>query len=466
MTASVASPTKNSPPAKRSKLAVFASVKLTVTLLVLIAATVLVGAWCPQESQVGFQKVIEMFGEQTAVKLSEFGITDIFHSIWFLVLIGLLTVNMVACSVQRVFPKVRTLKQPMALLTNREISKLPVGREISLPGSCESGLQRLSETLKKKGYKVVESGLSLSAEWGKFGRLAPTITHIGLLSLLAGVTITSWTGFSGFKPTALGSAMSFGSSEHSKLWIGKLPEWKVRVDGTRREDYPTGEPKQWYSDLTVVDSQGHELKKQQISVNNPLSYDGVDIYQSSWGLDQIVLQFNGHERRLDLRQMGKVYAAFLPLEEGMILIFSVRNQTQPVKVFAKTPQWDAPRLLTEIPLGKSVRLGSVNLQYSQLIPITGLQYKSDPGYGVTLVAFCFIMAGVMLAAVPHRQVWAHVRNADNDFEPSGESACLPEKLCILSVGGRSVKAKTTFEKSLHAMINRLEQESALTGVNA
>jgi cytochrome c biogenesis protein len=464
MTTSVAAPAKSDPPIRRNKLAILASVKLTVLLLTLIAATILIGAWCPQESAVGFQKVVDMFGEKNALELSRYGITDIFHSVWFLMLIGLLTANMVACSVQRVFPKARLFRQPMMFFTDREISKLPVQREIRVPLASEVASQKLEQSLRKCGYVIKKKDSSITAEWGKIGKLAATITHIGLLSLLVGVSITSWTGFSGFEPTPLHGSMSFASSEHSKLWVGKLPTWSVRVDATRREDYPTGEPKQWYSDLAVVDSNGRELKKQQISVNNPLSYDGVDIYQSSWGLDQLVLGFNGHERHLDLRQMGKVYAAFLPLDEATILIFSVRDQVKPLRVFGKTPQWESPRLLTEIPLGQSVKLGTVNLTYKELIPITGLQYKSDPGFGVVIVAFCFIMAGVLLAAIPHRQVWAHARIIDEENESNSSAG--GQKFCILSVGGRSVKAKTAFEKSVNKILNALENELVPVGDKA
>lgn len=451
-------PVKSASSSGRSQLAVLASVKLTVTLLTLIAATVLIGAWCPQESAVGFQKVIDMFGEKNALQLSRYGITDIFHSAWFLILIGMLTVNMIACSMQRVFPKVRLLKQPFSFFTGKEIAKLPFNMELTLPGTPDLALANLERSLRRHGYTVRRQADSLAGDWGKFARLAATVTHIGLLTLLAGVTITSWTGFSGFKPIPLHATMSFASSEHSKLWIGKLPDWKVYVDGTRREDYPTGEPKQWYSNLVVIDAGGREVKRQEISVNNPLSYAGVDIYQSSWGLDKVVVSFNGHLRALDLRQMGKVNAAFLPLDEQTILIFSIHDQAKPLKVFAKTPQWDAPKLLTEIPQGKAVKLGSVELGYKELLPITGLQYKSDPGYGVTLVAFAFITAGVLLAAVPYRQVWAHAEAAQAAETKAVEakfddSVALPAgqtggNFCILSVGGRSAKAKRAFEKSL------------------
>src|SRR5262249_23724688 len=131
-------PAHSSPQARRSQLAIFASVRLTVTLLVLIAGTVLLGAWCPQESQVGQEKGIEQFGADLALTLHNLGITDIFHTPWFLSLIALLTVNMVACSVQRVFPKVRSLKQQMPYLKGEAIEKLAFSSQLAVPLSPQS----------------------------------------------------------------------------------------------------------------------------------------------------------------------------------------------------------------------------------------------------------------------------------------------------------------------------------------
>jgi cytochrome c biogenesis protein ResB len=153
--------------------------------------------------------------------------------------------------------------------------------------------------------------------------------------------------------------------------------------------------------------------------------------------------------------MGKVYAAFLPLDEKSVLIFSIRTPDKPLKLFAKTEKMEAPKLVAEIPEGQSVKLGTVDLRYRRVVPITGLQYKCDPGLPVTYIAFAFIMTGIMMAAIPHRQLWAYAssgeaENAENNG--SGGNAC------ILTVGGRSLKARNAFEKSVDKIVQKLGSE--------
>ncbi|HEY9677877.1 MAG TPA: cytochrome c biogenesis protein ResB [Drouetiella sp.] len=433
-------------PLFRGPMSIFASVKLTIVLLTICAATILLGAWCPQEATVGQEKVIEQFGEEMAMNLHNWGITDIFHTPFFLLLIGLLSMNMVVGSVEKVFPKLRLLKLPLQFFGPEQIAKMPYSKTFAVGASPAETLEKLQIKLQQRGFKTVVHGNQLASESGKIGRWAPTITHIGLLTLLLGVTITSWTGFSGFKPVRLGDDLTFQDSEHSKKWIGKLPTWKVHVDATRREDYESGEAKQWYSDLSVVDEKGKVLDRQQISVNTPLSYQGVDVYQSSWGLDQIVIAFNGKERTMDLRPMGKLYAAFMPLDPETIFIMSVRNQTMPMKLFAKRPEWEAPKLIAEIAQGKSVNLGSVTFKYVKAVPVTGLQYKSDPGLPITYVAFGFIMVGVMLAAIPFRHAYVSV---SKDGSESGST---------VTIGGRSKKAKVGFERMINKIVDSIQTE--------
>lgn len=430
----------------------FASVRLAVVLLSLAAIVVLIGAWCPQESAVGQEKIIEQFGEGTAMILIKSGISDIFHTPFFIVLIALLSVNLTVASFKRVFPKLLLLRKTPPSLDAKQIEKLPVHYCLNLTYTGSAAIIALGKQLSRQGYVVHKDNTRLQAEFGKFSRLAASVTHVGLLTLLAGVTLSSWTGFSGFKPIRVGDDLYFQDAQHAKLWIGHLPQWHIRLNNTRRDDYASGDAKQWYSDLVVVDSLGRELATKQISVNDPLTFGGVDVYQSSWGLDQILVSFNGSDRALDLKPMGTRYASFLVLDPSVVLIFSIKSLNSPLRLFAKRQDWSAPRLLAEIPPGSSIRLGSVEIKYKRAIPVSGLQYKCDPGLPITYAGFAFIILGVSLAAIPHRQVFSEVVEA-RDTSSS-----------LLFFGGSTNKAKVAFKRSLEKISAELasDQGASLT----
>jgi cytochrome c biogenesis protein len=417
------------------------SVNLAIFLISVAAATVLLGSWCPQAPQVGREKVVERFGESVTAWLEKFGITDIFHTPFFLILVSLLAINLLAASLQRVFPRaISKWRSRLATLSEEDMARQPLQWNCKL--KCDAGLllNALESKLRKAHYRVLRQRNELAAQRGKVGVLAAGVTHIGLITLLSGATITSWTGFSGFEAIARGGMLTFMSSEHSKLWIGRLPNWRVKVEDTYRVNYKSGDPKQWYSELAVIDSQGKVLKRQTISVNNPLFFEGVDIYQSSWAFDHILLSFNGVTRALAVHPMGSIQAAFLPLDDRTIFIFSAKDVASPLRVFAKTEEWAAPKLITTIAAGMTAQLGPVQLRYDGPLPTTGLQYKCDPGFPLTLTGFVFIIAGITLAAVPYRQLWICVKPEEGASE--------------VKISGVASKAK----RSLQADIDKLLQE--------
>lgn len=439
---------------KKLSFGIWSSVKLSVTLIALTAATILVGAWCPQEGQVGKEKVFETLGKDNGQLVINLGLADTYHSPWFLFLIAMLSLSMLAASFERVFPRLMTLKNKMPLLGLNEIAKLPFNRKVEIESDSISGTESggtaigaiddIEAKLKKKGFTIIRQGNKFTGEQGLIGRLAPSVTHVGLLSLLVGVSITSWTGFNGFQPVKLGECLSFEDSKHSQLWMGSLPTWQARVVETRRENHPTGEPKQWYTTLNIEDKYGKVIKTGELSVNNPLTYDNVDIYQSSWGIDSIALKFNGQKQQIPVNPMGKRFAAFLPLDQDSVMIFSVLDQKSDLRIFAKRSNWDAPKILTEIKPGKQATLGGVALTYEGVVPRTGLQYKRDPGIFVVYTAFGFIMLGVMLAFIPHRHVWVCE-------EVDGERK-------YLAIGGRSPKAKIAFERMMQKILEPYEAQ--------
>ncbi|MGD8942622.1 MAG: cytochrome c biogenesis protein ResB, partial [Desulfobacterales bacterium] len=77
----------------------FASVKLTIGLLLTLAATSIIGTLIPQnESPAAY---LQSFGETLYRIFSLLGLLDMFHSWWFRALILLLVVNIIVCSIDR-----------------------------------------------------------------------------------------------------------------------------------------------------------------------------------------------------------------------------------------------------------------------------------------------------------------------------------------------------------------------------
>lgn len=76
---------------------------------------------------------------------------------------------------------------------------------------------------------------------------------------------------------------------------------------------------QFHTDLSLIDLNGKEVMRKTISVNDPLRYGGITIYQTDWGFSTLqVLKddegpFNLAMAPLKLNGDKKLYGTFLPV---------------------------------------------------------------------------------------------------------------------------------------------------------
>lgn len=76
---------------------------------------------------------------------------------------------------------------------------------------------------------------------------------------------------------------------------------------------------QFHTDLSLFDLNGKEVMRKTISVNDPLRYGGITIYQTDWGFSALQVTKNGEGpfnlavAPLQINGDKKLYGTFLPV---------------------------------------------------------------------------------------------------------------------------------------------------------
>ncbi len=178
----------------------FASVRLTVVILLSLAVTSIIGTIIPQNERP--EAYLKEYGEFFYRILSAFDIFDMYHSWWFQFLLLMLTINVVVCSIKRFSAlwKIVFVKNP-----SFDISKFR-----NLSDKEEFTDNRSPEDLKKIympivsrsfGYRRIEeadNGFCVFAEKGRWTRIGVYTVHFSVILLLIGGLIGSIFGFKGF----------------------------------------------------------------------------------------------------------------------------------------------------------------------------------------------------------------------------------------------------------------------------
>ncbi len=159
------------------------SIKLTLTILLLIASVAAFGTFLPQGGNMEtWEDLVGKTGTRIAVNL---GLTDFYHSIWFTSLLAILVLNMLACMTNRIPGMLSAISGKAAL-----------GREAVLDLSdTQETAERVVSTLESLGFRGGKEGNPRVFSRGAWGYLFTLMTHGSFLIIMASSLAGSAAGF-------------------------------------------------------------------------------------------------------------------------------------------------------------------------------------------------------------------------------------------------------------------------------
>ncbi|MFM7192309.1 MAG: cytochrome c biogenesis protein ResB, partial [Microcystaceae cyanobacterium] len=217
------------------------------------------------------------------------GLNHVYSTWWFLSLLILFGSSLTACTFNRQFPALRAANHWQYYHQPRQFKKLAFS--ISLE---QDNLESLITLLTQKGYKIFQENQSLYARKGLVGKIGPIIVHAAMLIILAGSILGIFTGFLAQEMVPSGETFQVKNIiEAGPLAKNQIPkDWGIKVNRFWIDYTPDGVVEQFYSDLSVVNLAGEELKRKTIFVNEPLRYRGVTFYQTNWDIAGVKVQIN------------------------------------------------------------------------------------------------------------------------------------------------------------------------------
>jgi len=398
----------------------FASVKLTIVLLLSLAVTSIVGTLIPQNEEP--QAYFEAFGGVLYQLFNLLDLFDMYHSWWFQLMIVLLTANIIVCSIDRISSNRRVLfvRNPSFKLPRfRSLKHRQEFTHARSPQQVKDIFEAfISRRFRHSQIEVTDNGFAIFGEKGRWTRFGVYAVHLSVVLLLVGGLIGSIFGFDGYVNIAEGESVN-------QIRLRNKPQM-VQLDFTVRCDdfdvsfYETGAPKEFRSSLTVLE-QGRPILNKDIIVNDPLRYKGISIYQASYGTlqsNEVVLSFTS-------TKTGKIYKHNLKLNQPLQLpeklgTFEIKNFLQSAKfrnhdigeayIGLLTPLDGDPVQITlplRFPTFDKMRKGNLVIAVVEHVPrfYTGLQVAKDPGVWVVYSGFILMIIGCYITFfMSHQQI--------------------------------------------------------------
>ncbi len=397
----------------------FTSLRLTIFLLISLAVVSIFGTVIEQNKSL--EEYRKVFSESTIKFLSAIGMFDMYHSTWFLFLLVLFTVNLTLCTLDRLPNVFKVIKNPRLQLDEKSEKSFSLAHRWRKKADVRELAETYARALQTHFAKPVETTNSdtvhLYAEKAAYSRFGVYITHLSIIIIFIGAMIGNIFGYKGYVNIVQGRSVSNVQTRGSKgnVDLG----FSVRNNRFWIEYYPNGQPKEYFSDLTVIDG-GQEVKKQRIEVNSPLQYKGVWFYQSSYGpagASNITVDVKNSDGSLK-RTLTLLPNQRVPVEGvGTVAAEDYSENFQgfgPALLVSLTKEGEKANrfwLFKNFPDFDKRRGDSSYLSFSGIDTIfyTGLQVAKDPGVNIVWVGCTIMVIGILVAFFgSHRRLWLKI----------------------------------------------------------
>jgi cytochrome c biogenesis protein len=408
------------------------AMRFSISLLMVVAAASIVGTVVEQGKP--WVNYVNQFGVFWAEVLRSAGVFSVYNAPWFLTVMGFLVVSLTLCITRNAAPMLREMRSykdrmgRAGVLAHKtrgqsvQAASLPTTQAAVQAQLTQAGYRFVAKTREAAANNVNQSmqgsaappagDVMIAAKKGTSTRWGYLLAHGGMIVILVGglldselpLRLTAWV--KGAVPVT-GSQFIASVPEQGRLPAGNLsyrgnvliPEgsstqnavvayqdgvlvqplpFELTLKKFNIEYYSTGMPRLFTSDVVVRDPDTGQRFEKRIIVNEPLTFKGVTVYQSSFDDGGSTLQLKGYPlsggRAYDFPLKGTVGES-APVDSAALGQYSVEfSAYRPINVedLAKTadsPVAAAPKSNMDIVLGapapsnKTLRNVGPSVQY-------------------------------------------------------------------------------------------------------
>ncbi len=260
------------------------SMSLAIILLVVLSIASVIGTVLLQnQAQADY---LQQFGPMWYWVFRSLGLFDMYHTWWFMSILGFLMVSLTSClwrNIPKMLKDMRTRKVPVS---DKSLKRFQHLHEWHLPADTDT--EQLQDAFHQHldGWEFKDSEQDgnhyIRADKGRWNKWGYILVHSAILVVLVGGWVGKEFGFRG------NMAVPEGASENEIDFLKgtetghlKMP-FDVHCNSFSIDFFPTGAPREFKSNLTIIDH-GKAVLTKDIIVNEPLYYKGVRIYQASFG---------------------------------------------------------------------------------------------------------------------------------------------------------------------------------------
>ena len=356
------------------------------------------------------------------------GLFRVFAAPWFVFMLTLLVVSIICCTLNRT-PDLWRKERLVRAVQPPPFYDLRMDNRAHFANVDEAALADVMSVLRRSRFRVREQRIAEPAgadvihiygDKNQYFKLATLFTHLGLILFLGAAAITTAFGFETVVFLGLGQTAPVQA-------VGTPDNLLVKNVDFQAPTRPDGSFADFTTDLAVY-SNGVEVARKTIRVNDPLEFDGYAFHQNTFGPAE-TLQITDPNGALvwsgpvlldgALNDKPQGFMTIPGSNIGLLLVLDKDPSGAAVLALTGITQ-DAQAGQTNIAFLNGLGLGQTSppaassgytITWSDAGAYTGMVIKRDPGQGLVWVAYLSLITGLVLSFYfPRRRFWARYEN--------------------------------------------------------
>jgi cytochrome c biogenesis protein len=382
----------------------FGNVLFAVSLFIVWGLLTLVGVVVEQGQD--RSAYLQSYAAPVARAILRLNFDNVYHSPWYVAIIGLILLSLAVCTFKRVIPARLPPLRPM------RIEHIPLHASFETAGDAETVRHRLAEFFATRGWRVRER-LFGGVEWSfadkhNWARRGVLIAHAGFVIVAAGTTLYWARGFSGELAVLTGQTAQVERT-HAAI---RLDKFAYAISPIMTKSGMVYQPIDYVSHVTVAGRDGIP-KAMTLRVNHPIDVDGTLYYQASYGFGMRFLVT--HDGRRDSRLSGRTfmegdsfdvpgaqrsvsYERFVPTVDKQSGLPAPDPRVNDPAVVLAVSQGGSQLGEALVPVGEGIDLGGGwRVTPRKYVLYSGLQYRYDPGVALVGIGAFVLLAGLIVS---------------------------------------------------------------------
>jgi cytochrome c biogenesis protein len=405
-----------------------ADLRFAIFILLIIALASIIGTVIEQDQSIEYYKLNyplndSLFGFLSWDIILKCGFDHVYRTSWFVSFILSFGISLLTCTVIQQIPSLKIARRCQFFRKSLQFSKLKNKKQFS-----DQTLTELVFKLQQKKYSVFQQRNIVYCYKGLLGKIAPITVHLSMILILLGTVVSSLSGFKAqeiipkTETVHIQNILTMGQ-------FSNIPKTSARVNDFWITYSKKNTVNQFYSDISIMDSFGNEIKQNTIYVNSPSKYDSITYYQTDWNLLGLRVKLDNinifqYPLISIINERNKLWITWISttksLDDGITILL---NDLQGYcSIYDKSGLF-----LGNIELNETFSF-SFPLTLIDIISSTGLQIKMDPGIVLIYTGFGFLMISTLLSYLTYSQIWL-VQESKNIF-----------------MGGNTTRAKFEFAR--------------------